>query len=460
MIDHWVARVLCLILLPVVIFILSFWIHLTVANRSGLGDTYMSNEFQFSLEGSKLVEKAAPVYFGSTIKLYSIPEKVYLHSHRHNYPAKQENGKTSSQGQQVTGYGHPDGNNNWLILPENKYPPINYESGYRVPVRNGDLVRLKHAETKKYLMTHNVASPMTTSNQEVTATDAEDKYGKTLWKVNIKTTGLFGELTELELENMDSQTLLMTHKESLPDWGWKQREINAGKDKKKFAYTWTVKVVHQRVPVQGEPPADLDYKNLVSFWQKTAEILTVPFERKTKFPEGAPYLAAPLKWPLLDRGVKFWNSADKTQHVFLICNPVIWYLSILSIPAFIGLLGVDVFIYLRGGKFLSSKQKSFLYLKGLFFFGGFVSHFYLFAGMGKPIFLHEYLPCYLFSVLVLVTVYQVAAERFKILNNFAVIGLIGAIAAGVFFHYSAFTYGSKHPAEYFQALKLSKSWVF
>ena len=436
-----------------------------IANRSGPGDDLMSNEFQSTLLGNKVTEKAAPIFYGSTIKIQNKEEKIFLHSHKHTYPLKHTDGKVSSQGQQVTGYGHADENNDWIILPEITDPPIDYENGPRIPVKNGDIIRLKHVTTGKYLMTHDVASPLTTTNQEVTATDANttthDKYSKTLWEIKIKTDYLFLTVSEFELVHKLSKTTLMNQKEALPDWAWKQREINAGRGKSTPKHIWFIeRISAEREATDEDVALNFEYKNLLGSWDKFYEMITNPLDRKSKLVEKPPYLAAPIKWPFLNQGINYWSSADKTERVFLICNPLIWYLAILSLPVLVALIGIDLFVYLRGGKFLTPQEKSFLYPKGIFFLGCFLSNYFLFAGMGKVMFLHDYLPCYLFSILVLVTVYQVAAVRFPILSKPAVIGVACSLIVGVFFHFSALTYGTHQTEEYFKALKGNRQWHF
>lgn len=54
------ARVLCLIILPTVLYIGIFYVHLTVLNRSGPGDGFYSSAFQISLEGNDLRSGSSP----------------------------------------------------------------------------------------------------------------------------------------------------------------------------------------------------------------------------------------------------------------------------------------------------------------------------------------------------------------------------------------------------------------
>jgi dolichyl-phosphate-mannose-protein mannosyltransferase len=50
-IKHFLARALCLILIPTLFYMAMFQIHFMVLNRSGDGDGFMSSEFQHTLIG-------------------------------------------------------------------------------------------------------------------------------------------------------------------------------------------------------------------------------------------------------------------------------------------------------------------------------------------------------------------------------------------------------------------------
>lgn len=83
------CRALTLIVWPVLLYTLFFYIHLRVLNRSGNGDGFYSSAFQSRLVGNSLYNASMPrdVAYGAlvTIKNHKTGGG-YLHSHSHLYP--------------------------------------------------------------------------------------------------------------------------------------------------------------------------------------------------------------------------------------------------------------------------------------------------------------------------------------------------------------------------------------
>ncbi|NXP54066.1 POMT2 transferase, partial [Heliornis fulica] len=58
--KHLLARVLCLILLPLALYTVTFAVHFTVLNKSGPGDGFFSSAFQSQLIGNNLHNVSVP----------------------------------------------------------------------------------------------------------------------------------------------------------------------------------------------------------------------------------------------------------------------------------------------------------------------------------------------------------------------------------------------------------------
>ncbi|RKO83191.1 Dolichyl-phosphate-mannose-protein mannosyltransferase-domain-containing protein, partial [Blyttiomyces helicus] len=194
---HFAARALCLIFLPLAIYLVFFYIHFAILIKSGPGDAFMSPAFQAELVGSELVTGSSAVPYYSNVTFKHRDTSVFLHSHIDRYPLRYEDARVSSAGQQVTGYPHRDTNNFWVVEPVDlehyppaaAYTPTDEETtrGVRY-LRHNDLVRLRHLRTTSHLVTHDVASPLTPTHMEMTSISPEDslkRYNETLWRVEL-----------------------------------------------------------------------------------------------------------------------------------------------------------------------------------------------------------------------------------------------------------------------------------
>ncbi|CAG0888880.1 unnamed protein product [Cyprideis torosa] len=58
--QHFIARAVCLILWPFLLYVLFFYIHLRVLSKTGTGDGHFSSAFQSTLEGNPLYNASMP----------------------------------------------------------------------------------------------------------------------------------------------------------------------------------------------------------------------------------------------------------------------------------------------------------------------------------------------------------------------------------------------------------------
>jgi dolichyl-phosphate-mannose-protein mannosyltransferase len=163
--QHFAARVLCLILLPAVVYLSFFAVHFSILNRSGNGDAFFSSAFQSQLIGNELYNNSVPEYvaYGSVITLKNRRAGGgLLHSHPHLYP--EDVGVVQ---QQITAYSHKDDNNKFLIKPAQEN--ISFDSTSPITfVKSGDIIVLEHIMTKRNLHSHVVKAPLTSRHFQVT----------------------------------------------------------------------------------------------------------------------------------------------------------------------------------------------------------------------------------------------------------------------------------------------------
>jgi dolichyl-phosphate-mannose-protein mannosyltransferase len=229
--QHVAFRVFCLIVLPLAVYMFSFWIHFLILENSGPGDAQMSSLFQANLRGTE-VGKDSPLElaYGSraTIKNMGYGGGL-LHSHVQQYPE-------GSQQQQITCYHHKDANNDWFFYPNRSAPEYNAEAD-PVFVKNGDTIRLIHSQTGRNLHSHALAAPVTKADWEVscygnlTVGDTKDH-----WKVEVVDDAGSRDwskvrtlTTSVRLKHPDLGCYLRAGNVNLPQWGFKQIEVTCTK---------------------------------------------------------------------------------------------------------------------------------------------------------------------------------------------------------------------------------------
>ncbi|XP_073761693.1 protein O-mannosyl-transferase 1 isoform X2 [Callorhinus ursinus] len=160
---HLLARAAALLVIPALMYLLFFYVHLILVYRSGPHDQIMSSAFQASLEGGLArITQGQPleVAYGSQVTLKNVfgkPVPCWLHSHQSTYPMIYENGRGSSHQQQVTCYPFKDVNNWWIVKDPGRHQLV--VSNPPRPVRHGDVVQLVHGMTTRFLNTPRVRRP-------------------------------------------------------------------------------------------------------------------------------------------------------------------------------------------------------------------------------------------------------------------------------------------------------------
>jgi dolichyl-phosphate-mannose-protein mannosyltransferase len=429
--KHFAARAFGLVIVPFFLYLFWFQVHFTILNRSGPGDDFMTPEFQETLSDNVMSLQSVGINYYDAITIRHKETKVYLHSHPDRYPLRYEDGRVSSQGQQVTGYPHNDTNNHWQILPSKE---LDSEAGQRVKI--GDVVRLRHLITDSVLLTHDVASPYYPTNQEFTTMNKEEaagaRYNDTLFEIKVeKGKGDFKTMsTHFKLVHLPTKVAMWTHTKPLPEWAFKQAEINGNKNVQQSSNTWYVDDIPS-LPVDDERnKKEAKQVKHLSFLRKWVELQRAMFYHNNALTSSHPYASQPISWPFLLRGVSFWTHNDTREQIYFLGNPVGWWLASSLLAVFAGIIGADQLALRRGMDALDDRKlptpnrsafsvestlrslesailtrihtgtRSRLYNSTGFFFLTWAAHYIPFYIMGRQLFLHHYLPAHLASCLV------------------------------------------------------------
>lgn len=237
--KHLLARILCLIILPIILYMVFFFIHLIVLNKSGSGDGFYSSEFQSLLQGNSLHNASMPreLSYGATITLKNHRTGGgYLHSHWHLYPEG-----VGARQQQITTYSHKDDNNLWLVK---KFDTDKLPAEPEL-VKHGDLVRLEHVITGRNLHSHKEIAPVSKKHYQVTGYgengtgDAND-----VWKILISN-GKDGDIiqtvtSKLKFVHYLHHCVLTCSGKTLPKWAYSQQEVSCNPNMRDKNALWNI----------------------------------------------------------------------------------------------------------------------------------------------------------------------------------------------------------------------------
>jgi dolichyl-phosphate-mannose-protein mannosyltransferase len=508
--KHFGARALCLIALPVTLYLSFFAIHFHILKYSGPGDGFMSPRFQRTLQGSEIVKLSVAVPYYANITIKHKDTDVYLHSHPHRYPLRYKDQRVSSQGQQVTGYPYADDNNIWSIEPIDTN--ISDKSRVVIPkphrkfpdkmvsyVQVGDLVRLRHIKTNSYLITHDVASPLMSTNMEMTTQDKSkdpNRYEETLWRVEIlaggdKTGVIRSRGQHLRFVNFVHNVAIYSHISKLPDWAFKQQEVNGEKKIIDRLNVWTIETVqHETIVDEAETAAEeaeelkkiLPKVKKMNFFSKYFELQGVMLSQNNALTKPHPYQSRPESWPFLTRGISFWENKDTEQQIYLLGNPFSYFISIVAFMTYCAIWIVDRLMDHRGIHQLYSKVRLWWDRTAGFLFIGYLLHYLPFFIMGRSLFPHHYLPASIFGfmctggLIEFLCVYVFSSEKDaresitvkddKVIHQAKVpkyywilVAVLSLIVFGVFIYFSPLVYGLKFKShERLLARKWLSTW--
>ncbi|KAF2739142.1 PMT-domain-containing protein [Polyplosphaeria fusca] len=360
--KHFAARATGLIIVPFFLYLFWFQVHFSILTRSGPGDDFMTPEFQETLSDNIMTLQSVGIEYFDSITIKHKETKVYLHSHPDKYPLRYDDGRISSQGQQVTGYPHNDTNNHWQLLPTKELP----------------------------------------SNEGQHANGA--RFNDTLFEIkvdNAKGGQDFKTMSShFKLVHVPTKVAMWTHTTPLPDWAYKQAEINGNKNVQQTSNVWYVDDIPS-LPVDSERNQKEPKKvKRLSFLRKYVELQRAMFYHNNALTSSHPYASFPVSWPFLLRGVSFWTHNDTRQQIYFLGNPIGWWLASSLLAVFAGIIGADQLALRRGLDALDDRTRSRLYNSTGFFFLTWAAHYVPFYIMGRQLFLHHYLPAHLASALV------------------------------------------------------------
>jgi dolichyl-phosphate-mannose-protein mannosyltransferase len=205
---------------------------------------------------------------------------------------------------------------------------------------------------------------------------------------------------------------------------------------------------------------DMDLKSL-TFQEKIVELHKemVSVQNQDQF-HNHPYMSSWYTWPLMLRPVYYWNNTDGAGKIYLIGNPIVYWISALSVLLFIFAVIVQVAAYVFQkfkSRFKKVKIKTVsISLTAFFLLVGYLANFLPFIFITRGMFLYHYLSALVFACII--TSYLIdRIENTKIRNNI-LIG-IAVLAFLGFIYFAPLAYGLPLSEKSFNAHMWLKSWI-
>ncbi|KAI0027371.1 Dolichyl-phosphate-mannose-protein mannosyltransferase-domain-containing protein [Vararia minispora EC-137] len=457
-IKHFLARALCLILVPLLVYMFIFHIHFAILQNSGEGDGFMSPEFQHTLGGHRMDDTYADVAVGSRVTIRHVnTQGGYLHSHPHNYPA-------GSKQQQITLYPHLDENNDWRIINASSPgdPYTSWEGHPPAYIPDGARIKLRHISTAKSLHSHDFRPPVSDVDfqNEVSAYGMADFEGDMNddWIVEIDGSAarrLRTLRTAFRLKHALTGCYLFSHKVKLPAWGFDQQEVTCNKNAVRANSLWMVETNwHPHLPANA-PKVNYRTPSLLS---KFLELNSVMWTTNAGLTERHTYDSRPASWPILRRGINFWVK-DHRQ-VYLTGNPLVWWMSTAAVSAYVAVRALLILRAKRGFRdFENTKVVKYDTLCG-FLFLGWALHYLPFFLMTRQLFLHHYLPALYFAVLLLCAVFDFLTASLRPVARLAAALVLALLVVWNFAIFSPLAYGLPWTKAQCRAAQWRSTWDF
>ncbi|XP_043217081.1 protein O-mannosyl-transferase 2-like [Amphibalanus amphitrite] len=487
-VKHFLARALCLILLPTVLYMFAYYVHFTVLSKSGPGDGHFGSAFQSQLEGNSLHNASMPreICYGAGVTLKNHRTAgAYLHSHPHLYPP--EAGPVQ---QQVTTYSHKDYNNIWLVKRYDVDMPSEEEEAQPdfkpECVKSGDLIRLEHEATSRNLHSHRHPAPVTKRHFQVSGY-GENGTGDSndVWRIELvdgKEGDQINVVTDrFRLIHYMVGCALFSHNKQLPKWGYEQQEVTCNPNTRAEFALWNFEEnYYDKLPNVSfaiyQP----------SFLEKFFEAHMVQFQGNAGLkPKEGEVTSRPWQWPIDYQGQWFSiGDPDKREpgphkdheiRIYMMGNPVIWWGN-LGFIALYAVIYVWNFVSSARGVRESAQErvrKANLTYACNWLMLAWALHYFPFYGMGRILYYHHYFPAQLFismmsGVLVNYMLESLprAVPSFRVDQTwtaFAVVYL--SILTYSFYLFAPLTYGmsgpeKKEPGHRYDHLLWMDSWEF
>ncbi|KAF2354988.1 Protein O-mannosyl-transferase C-terminal four TM domain, partial [Trinorchestia longiramus] len=279
----------------------------------------------------------------------------------------------------------------------------------------------------------------------------------------------------VRLIHVNSSTALKFSGRQLPEWGFKQHEVVTDKLFEQEDVVWNVEEHrYSRTEDQKEREKELISSEMIpterrelNFWAKLYELQYKMLFNNQENVAGHMYASDPLDWLTLKRGVAYWIDADSNAQIHFVGNIVTWYTGTACLFLFSALLVFYVLRRQRSCYDIPDETWDKLCNLGQVLGGGYLIHYLPYFLVDRTLFLHHYMPAYIYKICLIATVIEHAhyflrnVLKQKLLS-YAFLAVISAWLGVIVYTFSVFlpvTYGHVQlTPEHVDELSWKDSW--
>ncbi|OMH80755.1 Dolichyl-phosphate-mannose-protein mannosyltransferase 1 [Zancudomyces culisetae] len=338
-----------------------------------------------------------------------------------------------------------------------------------VPVKAGEVIRLRHVSTRRCLHSHDKRAPVTTKDyhNEVSGYGDDEFQGDDNddWIVRIiegnknvpdSTKRLMSIHSKFRLIHRNQRCALYSNRVKLPKWAFEQTEVTCMKNAKVPRTLWRIESASHPSMPQDAPIAKYETPG---FLAKLIEAHKVMLRVNNGLTSSHFYESRPHTWPWMRRGIGYWST--KTNAVYLLGNPIVWLLSLASVALFAVVQAVLALRDKRGYRDQLGGVRNVYFSAGGFFAISWALHYFPFFIMKRQLFIHHYLPALWFSILLFIFTVDLSTRRLKAGHKNIVYIVLTLLIFNAFYRLSPLSYGSSSWSE--SSCKRSKyfsSWDY
>jgi Dolichyl-phosphate-mannose--protein O-mannosyl transferase len=473
--KHVGVRLFSMVVIPLSFYLSIFAVHFISLPFHGSGSGMISSTFKSTFVDSELSNQPVDVSYGSTVTIKHNQLEGYLHSHDHEY-------LSGSHEQQITMYGFDqDEGNEWIIETKHKTREGELQKKFK-PVKDGDIIRLYHKSTGKFLRVNDVRPPVSEhdycnevschSSREELLADANYEFKVKILSSKPHSTSqlplrkLRATESIFQLSHRGTKCELISHTDKLPDWGFNQNEVLCVNEPTISNTLWYIEENSHPVFDDDESYPRVVFGN-VSFWKKLVEYHQTMIRFNNGLTENHDYQSSPGSWPFLLRGVNYYSNegsvkelGEDPSHIYYLGNVFIYYAGwVLIMLGGVYSLG-RIIRFLNPFSLLQEPVIDTLYYQNTIeYLLGWFLHYYPAFHMSRQLFLHHYLPALYFSILLVSQYIEYQISKRKYAGYLMMIVMLGG-SIYCFVEFIPLIYGTNWTTAACNRAKWFGSWDF